>query len=122
MMLGKLAKVVQLYSYMYLLFFKLVSHLGYYRVLSRIPWLYSRSFLFICFNYSSVYRLIPDSQLVPPPPSPPLVTISSFSKSVSLLLFVNMLVYIIFLDSIYKEYHMIFVFLCLTYCIYVLLL
>ena len=31
------SKVIQLYIYMYLFFFKLFSHLGYYRILSRVP-------------------------------------------------------------------------------------
>ena len=115
MMSCELAKLVQLYLYMYLLFLKFASHLGYYGVLSRVPWLYSRSFLFVCFKYSSAYRLIPNSQLVPPSSSPRLVATSSFSKSVRLLLFVNMLVHTIFVDSTYKDYQMIVVFLCLTY-------
>ena len=31
------SKVIQLYVHMYLFFFKLFSHLGYYRILSRAP-------------------------------------------------------------------------------------
>ena len=31
------SKVIQLYVYMYLLFFKFFSRLGYYRILSRVP-------------------------------------------------------------------------------------
>ena len=31
------SKVVQLYIYMYLFFFKFFSHLGYYRILTRVP-------------------------------------------------------------------------------------
>ena len=31
------SKMIQLYKYVYLFFFKLFSHLGYYRVLSRVP-------------------------------------------------------------------------------------
>ena len=31
------------------------SHTGYYRVLSRVPWLYNGSLLTVCFIYSSVY-------------------------------------------------------------------
>ena len=39
----------------------------------------------------------------------------SFPKSVSLFLFCKFVhMYHIFLDSTYKQYHMIFVFLCLT--------
>ena len=31
------SKVIQLYIYIYLFFFKFFSHLGYYRILSRVP-------------------------------------------------------------------------------------
>ena len=31
------SKVIQVYIYMYLFFFKFFSHLGYYRVLTRVP-------------------------------------------------------------------------------------
>ena len=31
------SKVIQLYIYMYLFFFRFSSHIGYYRVLSRVP-------------------------------------------------------------------------------------
>ena len=30
-------RVIQLYIYMYLIFFKFILHLGYYKLLSRIP-------------------------------------------------------------------------------------
>ena len=55
------------HTYMYLFFFKLFSHLGYYRVSSRVPCaIYSRFFLVIYFKYSSVYISIPNSQSTPP--------------------------------------------------------
>ena len=41
------SKVIQLYIHMYLFFFKFFSHLGYYRILGRVPLLYSRSLLVI---------------------------------------------------------------------------
>ena len=47
--------------------------------------LYSRSLLVIYFKYNSVYMSIPNSLIIPPPHPSPLVTISSFSKSVSVL-------------------------------------
>ena len=31
------SKVIQLYIYVYLFFFKLFSRLGYYRMMSRVP-------------------------------------------------------------------------------------
>ena len=39
------------------------------------------------FKYSIVYMSIPNSQFIPPRHLSPLVTISSFSKSVTLFLF-----------------------------------
>ena len=70
--------------------------------------------LVICFKYSSVYMSVPDSQSIPPHPPFPLVAISSFSES--LFLFCKKVdLYFFFLDSTYRQYHMIFVFLCLTY-------
>ena len=60
------SKVIQLYTDMYLFFFKVFSHLGYYRVLSRVPCaIYSTSFLVIYFKCSSVYMSIPNSQSIP---------------------------------------------------------
>ena len=55
------SKVNQLYIYIYPFFFRFFSHIGYYRILTKFPVLYSRSFLVICFMYSSVCMLIPDS-------------------------------------------------------------
>ena len=48
------------------------------------------------------------------PPAYPLVTIRLFSIPVNLFLFCKFIC-TIFLDSTYKQYHMTFVFLCLTY-------
>ena len=60
------SKVIQLYIYMYPFFFKIFSHLGYYRILSSFPVLYSRSLLVIYFKHSRVYMSIPNSQSIPP--------------------------------------------------------
>ena len=43
------SKVIQLYIYTYLLFFRFFSYIYYYRVLSRVP-----SLLVLHFKYSSV--------------------------------------------------------------------
>ena len=56
------SKVIQLY--MYLFFFKFFPHLGYYRILSRVPVPYSRSLLIIYFKYSRVYRSVLVAQTV----------------------------------------------------------
>ena len=45
-------------------FFRFFSHIGHYRVLSRVPCVYSRSLLVIYFIYSSVYMSIPISQFI----------------------------------------------------------
>ena len=60
------SKVNQWYIYIYPLFCKLFSHIGYYRLLSRL----SSAIQQILFNYfinSSVYMLIPNSWYIPPP-------------------------------------------------------
>ena len=53
--------------------------------------LYSRSLLVIQFNYSSVYRSVPNSLTVPSSHFSLLITMSSFSNSVSLFLKINLL-------------------------------
>ena len=53
----------------------------------EFPVLYSRSILVICFIYSSVYMSVLVFQFIPPPLTPPAVTISLFSTSVTLFLF-----------------------------------
>ena len=49
-------------------------------------WAHSRSLLVIHFKYNSVYMSIPNTLTIPSPQLSP-VTMSSFSKAVSLLLF-----------------------------------
>ena len=52
------SKVVQLYIHMYP-FYLVFSHIGCYRIPSRVPCtIYSRSLLIIYFIYSSLYMLI----------------------------------------------------------------
>ena len=46
------SKVIQLYVYMQAFFFRFFSHIGYYKLLSRLT---------IYFIYSNVYMLIPTS-------------------------------------------------------------
>ena len=71
-----------------------------------------RSMLVIHFKYSPVFMSIPNSLTIPPH----LATISSFSKSVSLLLSCKQVhLYHFFLDSTYKGYRVIFLLPCLTY-------
>ena len=43
--------------YVYIFFFRLLSLIGYYKILSMFPVLYSRSLLVIYFIYSSMYML-----------------------------------------------------------------
>ena len=50
-------KVIELYIYLYPLFFRFFSHIGHYRALGRVPCaiLYCRSLLVVYFIYRSVY-------------------------------------------------------------------
>ena len=57
----------------YPFFFKLFSHSGYYRIQSQAPMLYSRSWLALCFKYSSVYISISSS--IPTPSLSPIPAI-----------------------------------------------
>ena len=95
--------------------FRFFFIIGYHKILNIVPCAISKSLVFIHSLDSGVYLLIPYSSFILPPPLSPLVTISLFSVSVNLFLFANKLICIIFLDSTYKQYHIIFVFLCLTY-------
>ena len=64
------------------------------------PVLYSKSLLFMCFIYGSIYLLIPYFHLMPslPPNLSPLVAISWLSMSVRLPVFFNKFTCTIFLD------------------------
>ena len=56
------SKVMQLYMCVCVcILFRFFSHRGYYRILSRVPVLCSRSLLIIYFVYSSVYLFISNS-------------------------------------------------------------
>ena len=103
------SKVTQLYIYIYPLFFRFYSHMCHYRVLSRVPCAIQQV-LIICFIQWCVYV---NPNLPVYPHLSPLVTISLFSTSVTPFL-LNRLICTVFLDSTYKRYHMIFVFLWLT--------
>ena len=77
----------------------------------EFPVLHRRFSLVIYFIHSSVYMSVPVSQLIPPPFSPSI-------RSLRLRLyfcFANKFICTIFLDSTYKWYYTIFVFLFLTY-------
>ena len=77
--------------------------------------LYNISLLLIYFIHSSLCLFILYPYLAPSPFLTPPVTTSLFSISVNLFLFVSKFIcIIIFLDSTYKWYHMIFVFAWLT--------
>ena len=59
-------EVIQLHIYVYLFFFRFFSHIGYYRILSRVLVLGSMSLLIIFIIYTSMYILIPTPYLFPP--------------------------------------------------------
>lgn len=52
------------FTHTHTLFFGFI--IGYYKMLNTVPVLYSRSLEFICLIYSSVYLLIPNSQVILP--------------------------------------------------------
>ena len=83
------------------LFFRFFSHIGHYRVLSRV--LHSRPLLVIYFIYGSVYLSIPTSQFIPLPP-PSLPVIINLLHLWLYFCFVNKFICIIF-DSIYGLSH-----------------
>ena len=76
--------------------------------------LYSRTSLFIHPIYNSSHLPIPNSQAIPLPPSFSLAARSLFSMTVSLFLFYAQVYLHHILDSIYKWYQRVFVFLFLT--------
>ena len=90
----------------YILFFFIID---YYKILGivlcAIQFIY---FVHVYFTYKCVYILIPNSQFTPLPSLFLLLTMSLFSKSVSLFLLYKFIC-ITFLDSVCKHYHMIFV-------------
>ena len=78
---------VCVYACIYPFFFRFLSHIGNYRILSRVPCANSRSLLIIYFMYSSVYMLIPISYFITSPHGPPLIAIYLHLKSVGLVRF-----------------------------------
>ena len=95
------------FSYTYVFFFVFFSIIGYCKILSIAPVLYSGPLFFIDCIYSSLYLLIPNSQYFSPTLSP-LGTTGLFSVYESNC-FVNKFIRIVFLVSTYTWYH-IFVF------------
>ena len=74
--------------YTYPLFFRVFSHVGHYRVSSRVPHAIQKVLIVTYIIYSIAYVSIPVSQLIPPYSLlSPLVTVSLFSTSVTLFLF-----------------------------------
>ena len=63
--------------------YKLFFIVGY-KILNKVPCMCSRTLLSICFIYSSLCLLTPNSWLVPPPLSALLIVISLFSALVGL--------------------------------------
>ena len=82
--------------------------------IEKLPVLDNRFSLVIYFIHSSVYMLIPISQFIPPSFSPWYPYIYSLYLCLYFC-FANKFIWTIFLDSTYKIYYTIFVFLFLTY-------
>ena len=107
--------MIQLYIYMYLLFFKFFSQLVVLEYWAEFSALHSKSLLAIHLQYSSGYMSIPNSLAIPPPHPSPLVTMSVFSKSVSLFLFYTKVhLYLFFFLKIPHISDIWYFFLCLT--------
>ena len=86
------SKVNQLYIYIYPLFFRFFSHLGHYRVLSRVPCAVQQILMSYLFYIQYCVYVNPNLPIYPSPLSP-LITISLFSTSVILLLLCSFLLY-----------------------------
>ena len=93
--------VNHLYIHIDPVFLILFSRIRHCQVLSRVPCASSRSLLITSFIYSRVYRSVPVSQFIPPPPYP-LVTIDLFLYLT--FCFVDKLICTLFLDPMWKWY------------------
>ena len=83
------------FIHMYILFFfRFFSHIGYYRVLSRLPCAVHRSLSVDYFVHKSVSMLIPTSYFIPHSMMSPSVTLSLISKPMSSFLFYKQIVYL----------------------------
>ena len=58
------SKVIQVYTYMYLFFFRFLSINGCCKILDHVPCAIQQ-ILVVYFIYSSVYMLIPASEFIP---------------------------------------------------------
>ena len=98
------------YTYIYPFFFRLFSHICYYKDLSRVTHAIRGSSLVVIYCiYSSMYMSIPNSQFIPSPCSL-LATIIYFLNLWLYFCFVNKFISKNFPDFTYEWYH-IFIFL-----------
>ena len=107
-------KVNQLYIYIYPLFFRFFSHIGHYTVLSRVPCAIHQVLVsYLSYIQQCVY-FNPNLPIYPSPSLPPGVHKFVFyiCNSISVLQVSSFAPLV--LDLTYKQYYMIFVFLCLT--------
>ena len=104
------SKVNQLYIYVYPLFFRFFSHIGHHRILSRVPCAIQQVLISCLFYIQQCVYVTPSLPIHPLPPRN-----HRFVFYVcDYFCLVNKFICTIFLDSTYKQYHMIFVFQCLT--------
>ena len=102
------------HTYIYISLLTLSSIRVYLKKLHIVPCaIYSRTSLFIRSKFNASTN--PNSLFIPFPPPFLLATTSLFSISESLFLFCRQVHLCHILDSTFKWYHMIFVFLFLTY-------
>ena len=105
---------VCVHRHTYILFLILSSIMFYPKKLDIVPNYVHKTSLFIHSKCNHLYVLTPNSQSIPHPPPSPLAITSLFSMSVSLFLFCRQIHLHHILDSTYKWYYIVFVFLFLT--------
>ena len=109
------SKVNQLHIYIYSLFFRFPSHLGRHRTMSRVPCAKQQVLIIYLFYTQQCMYVNPDLPSHPPP--------LSLLGNCGFVLYTCVLISALpisshctnFLDSTYKRYYLIFVFLFLTY-------
>ena len=89
-------------------FLRFFSHIGHYRVQSRVPCAIQQGLIMYLFYIQQCVYVNPNLPIYPSPPHP-LVTMFVFSVcySISVWYLINKFICTLFLDSMYKQYHMI---------------
>ena len=102
---------MSVYTHIYILF-QILSLIGYYKILSRVPHAVQQALVAYLF-YTQQYVYMNLDLLIYPSPLPFPFGNNYFVMSVGLFLFYKK-VHMYLFNSTYKQYYIIFVFLCLT--------